>query len=265
MFGFPKANRSDSEAFKTNLLRSVVRRLEYEYNDLVLQNKDQIASLFAKQLPRVSKIIDQGYKVEAGVESEPVFKPYEQSNNGYQLKSTDGQKVLTVTTSYIVFEVGGDVYRRFESLREENALIQQLLTLCSVKFLTKIALRKINIARYTTSESDVDGNPFDFAEFAFNPSLIPVHLAFPNPRIIQQSIHSINYVAEDAFMNVKYGLFVSPKEEASRHLFVDIDIFNKAVTPVSSMMETLVAINDETYNVFHWILSESILETLKTN
>lgn len=264
MFGFPKVDRSLSKDFKRNFLKSVIRQVKFAHNQSFVDKKGEIESLLKSVFPRVSSVTEQSFILSDANKQNTTTKTVRDSSQGYQLKSQDGQKVLTIATDSITLEISGNAYTVFEDVEKENPIIDQVCHLCGSNSFSQVSIRKVNIFGFNFDE-DSELDSIGFAGFALNEDLHSNFINFPSNEIIEQSLHTVRYVNKTDIMNLKYGLIVPSKDQQKGEFVIDIDVIRRSEVSVSDLKENLVHINDEIFNVFNWMISNNIVDYLKEN
>ena len=253
MFGFPKADRPVNQGFNNNFLRQVIWQIKFPPNDLVTSKRDKIASLFSNVLPNLKIGTTTEFEIQAGA-GLPVVRPKQNNTPTFQLLSKDEQKVLSFESDIINYTIQGPAYKNFEQLSAETEIIYDILLECNVQVINRAAIRKINIIKFAYND-DAHTPAVDFNAFILNPDIRADFANFPNRQLIQQTIQSVNYLSNDAALNLKYGLIVPEKGDASGEYVIDIDLFKQQEIATNELKSTFSSINEEIFNVFIWLLS----------
>jgi uncharacterized protein (TIGR04255 family) len=169
------------------------------------------------------------------------------------LKSIDGQKDIIITESSLNFSVEGNVYTKYDSVLSDLKTILKFLEICNIKTVNKFSIRKINIVEFKNNE-----NPNGILDLLLNKALINNNDAFPNMNNINHNIHSVNFVNENYFLNLKYGMNILPQLNAERgQLIIDIEIVNKSEISLGDIFTESNKINTEIFNVFDWVINDN--------
>lgn len=263
MFGFPKANRAEIGSFHRNFLRSVIFQVKFEDNSNILEKREDISKLFSDLLPRKHDRFEHGVQISFKGDQTPILNPITEKDTGFELRSIDGQKVLSIVSDNLTYTVGGKIYVDFETFKSELTLIKEVLKLGKITNVNRIAVRKLNIIEFEIPEEN-KAAPMELLGSVLNPELFNVS-SLPESSLgnIKQNISTINYVKDDYRLNLRYGLVVSPSDEKNGHILLDIDLFNLSNVEAGNIFNVTETINSEIFNVFNWALSEESSKYLK--
>lgn len=254
MFGF---NKVTHKSFRKNFLKTVIFQIGFDGKIFDNDKKNEIVNLFKNQFPRENKIGNRGFQVSFRDSQTPIVQPIRE-NEGVELKSEDGQKILTIDRTMLSLTVSGVVYRDYYSLKEDLTKIEDFLKLSNISELNRIAIRKINLVEFK-----LEDNANDVLSALINPNLTVNQNYFPNSEKITHNIHSLNYRDGDAFLNIKYGLNVPPNTNTKiGQILIDIDLYKLTKLESSAIFEASDEINSEIFNVFNWVLSNKTLSML---
>lgn len=248
MFGFQPVERKE---YKKNFLRKVFFQIEYKSCKNLKDNSEKIETLFKDTFPRFNLGKGKGFQISIDKEKTN-FQHIEEGDN-IILKSIDGQKDITITESSLNFSVEGGVYIKYESVLTDLKTILEFLKICNIEIVNKFSIRKINIVEFKNTE-----NPNGILDLLLNKALINNNDAFPNMNNINHNIHSVNFVNENYFLNLKYGMNILPQLNAERgQLIIDIEITNKSEISLDTILTESNRINDEIFNVFDWVINDN--------
>lgn len=248
MFGFQPIER---KVYEKNFLRKVFFQLNFNSCKNLKENSQKVEELFKDSFPRFGLGKGKGFQISIDKEKTN-FQHIEQGDN-ISLKSIDGQKQIIINETGLNFSVEGIVYKSYESIQDDLARIIQLLKICDVVDLTKISLRKLNIIEFKGDE-----NPNGILDFLLNKALVNSNDAFPNMKLINHNIHSVNFINKEYSLNLKYGMNVLPiLENKIGQLIIDMDIAANKNIPVDNILSESRQINDEIFNVFNWVINEN--------
>jgi uncharacterized protein (TIGR04255 family) len=264
MFGFPKVNRKEIGSFNKNFLRSVIFQVKFEDNPSFLEKRDEIASLFSNLLPRKQDRFERAVQISFKDDHTPILSPQSEKDSGFELRSADGQKVLSITSEAITYTIGGKVYVDFENFKSELKLIEQVLGLGTITHLNRVAIRKLNIIEFEIPQ-EYKATPMEIMSSFLNTELLASVSSLPQSSLgsIKQNINTINYVKDDHRLNLKYGLVVPSNQERSGHIVIDIDRFSVSTTETSKLLNVVEPINSDIFDIFNWALSEDSFKFLK--
>ncbi|SFD46283.1 TIGR04255 family protein [Spirosoma endophyticum] len=263
MFGFPKSDRSEAKTFTQNFLRQVIWQVKFASNDLIATRKDGIVAIMKDLLPQLNTSLVRDFEIKEEADG-PVFKPKTPLSPAYELKSEDGQKMLSVDNESITYIIQGPAYKNFENLNAEIDKISGIFSLCEISVFNRIAIRKINMINFAYKNGGQTPS-IDFSSYMISANAGVDYLRFPNRQLIQQSIHSVSYVSDAGSMNLKYGLIVPEINNNSGEYVIDIDIFKQSQVKVDELEASFLSINDEIFNVFNWVISDTAKLVLKQN
>ena len=254
MFGFPKV---EHKKFKKNFLKTVIFQLSFDKISLIEEKSNQIKELIIKRFPRFNSSVGKGFQISFTNENDPSFKKVENSQN-LEFRSLDGNKILQINEYGITFTISGKEYKSFSDTKEELKKINQILDVCEVDSVIRTAIRKINIVEFKKNE-----NPSEILNFLLNQNLIGNLDFFPKREYINHCIQSLNYNIENNFLNVKYGLNIPPQpNQEIGQLIIDIDLYNQKRTETVNFVEVFEDINNEIFNIFHWVVNDNTLKLL---
>lgn len=255
MFGFPNALHKH---FNKNFLKTVILQLTFDENLNFIKKKDEIISLFSSDFPRVNPNVTKGIQI--------TFKPKEQTpilqslndEEGIEMKSIDGQKILSINKSSFSVTISGRSYKNFNSLKQEISKVNEFFNICDISTVKKTAIRKMNIIEFR-----IANNPIEILEQIISPDLLSNLSYFPKSELIKQNIQTVNYVNNEYRLNLKYGLNVPPPPNTELgQVIIDIDLINLSNTTIDNVFEMASSMNQEIFNVFNWSISDKTLNLL---
>lgn len=253
MFGFPNAIHKN---FNKNFLKTIIFQVGFDEISNFNELKEEITSIFGSNFPRVNQNITTGFQIsfQAKEQSTPILQ---QLNNeeGLEMKSADGQKVIFINKTTFSLTISGKGYSNFEALKDEIAGIDKFFSDCKIAKIKKVAIRKINIVEFKISS-----NPSVILEHIISADLLSNLSYFPKSELIKQNIHTINYVNDDYRLNLKYGLNVPPAPNKDLgQIIIDIDLINVEQIDTADVLAIADTMNQEIFNVFSWAVSENTL------
>lgn len=256
MFGFPKV---EYRIFKKNFLKTVVFQINFEKpSDEFIDYSDQIKNLFLADFPRFNSSKGKGFSISFTNDKSPDFQETEEGHN-IELRSQDGQSIININQNSLTYTLTGKTYSSFSSIKSNLTKISELLSLCSINQLNRVAVRKINIVEFKNE----DENPSNILDFMINPNLIGNLNYIPNRESINHCIQSINLRNNDNYLNIKYGLNIPPQLDSNiGQLIIDIDLYKVGSVEVEELFSTFKDINSETFNIFNWVINENTIKIL---
>ncbi|MEX0813712.1 MAG: TIGR04255 family protein [Chitinophagales bacterium] len=262
MFGFPNVDRSEINHYSSNYLKSVVFQIKYETTDSIIKNKDTLTDQFSELLPRIKNSVQKGFEIAFKSDQTPILQPLTETDSGFELRSQNGHKVLRFSKDTTTYTISGQEYKNFENIKNELHEILKSLELCGINKFTRVAIRKINIIEFQIPEK-TDLSPMEVMEILLNPDLINNASYFPNTHLIQQNIHTIDYVKDNNRLKLRYGLVLPATNEKIGHVLVDIDRFKVSDIEHKDFMDLATKMNTEIFNIFNWAISKNAIEELK--
>ena len=266
MFEFPSINRSLIKEYKGNFLRSVALQIKYPKSIDIASDKEHVSSLFKTILPRINDTKTSSLQISFNQDDKtPVLQPVSSNSLGFEMKSNDGAKILTVLEDTLSYSIAGSVYENFNQIQNEILIISNIIKKNNIEVLSRVAIRKINIVDFSLEGND-KVSPLDVAKMILNPKLLNGIDSFPKTSSIVQNVNTINYSEGENRLNLIYGL-LKPSELDSKNgqVVIDIDLFKESSLSSDSLVEYFTEINDEIFNVFNWCISENAKLILKNN
>lgn len=253
MFGFQSVERKE---YKKNFLRKVFFQIQYSSCNNLKDNSSQIELLFKDTFPRFNLGKGKGFQISIDKEKTN-FQHIEEGDN-IILKSLDGQKEINISQTSLNFSIEGSVYSRYDSVLSDLESIIEFLNICNIEKVNRFSIRKINIVEFKNND-----NPNGILDLLLNKALINNNDAFPNMNNINHNIHSVNFVNESYFLNLKYGMNILPQLNGERgQLIIDIEITNKNQILLLEILNESSKINSEIFNVFDWVINENTKKLL---
>lgn len=255
MFGFDFVERDLS--LKKNFLKSVIIQLNFDKIQNYSNFKEKIIARFKEDFPRISESNQDEYRIEFKPNITPILSEKKGATPGFEMKSSSGQEVLKISYSSVVYLTGGQSYQNFEKILMISQKLTDVIMLSGVNCINRLSIRKLNIIEF----NDVS-NPTEILNFILNPELLSNLNYFPYNRFIRQNIHSVNYVNNPYFLNIRYGLNQMPPTYELGQIILDIDLFNASCISFGEIVNELKKINQEIFNVFIWAISENTKQIL---
>ncbi|MFN8257704.1 MAG: TIGR04255 family protein [Bacteroidales bacterium] len=252
MFDFPKV---EHKYFNKNFLKTVIFRIDFEENNKIFEKKKEITDLFSALLPRISDKETKGIQISFSNDQTPILQSVDNINTGkvIEMKSIDGQRILAINKSSLTYTIGGQSYSNSIDLKKELNLLIDFYKISEIKFLKRLAFRKINIIEFKISN-----NPSEILLQLISPDLLSNLAYFPKSNSIKQNIHSLIYQDGDYSLNIKYGLNIPPIQNIGiGQIIIDIDLFNTSKIETSETIKIADMINSEIFNIFNWAISEN--------
>lgn len=256
MFGFPKVEHKE---FGKNFLKTVIFQLSYNKYELTQERFNEIEEIFKLDFPRFSTTKGQGFEISLEQNKTPSFQHVEKGHF-LDMRSSDGQKILTINEEVLNLTITGKVYKSFDDISHHIDNIAKFFKLCNITKVSKVAVRKINIIEFKV----IDDNPSNILDLLLNKDLIGNISFFPNQNNINQYLQSLNYNKEVNFLNIKYGLNLprNQSEEKIGQVIIDIDLYKQEELEINKINSDSLKINSEIFNIFNWIISEKTLDIL---
>lgn len=262
MFGFPKADRTEIRLFKRNYLKSVILQIKYPLNDLIIEKREEILVLFKDLFPRTQENSLPSFELSLKSDLTPILQPISDKNIGFQLKSQDGQSVLSFSKDSISYTIAGKAYESFEKVVENFKLINSVISLCKIESITRVAIRKLNIIEIEIPRT-IEQSKMEIMGIVLNPKLIANVSYIPDLKYIQQSIQTTTFVKENDRLNLRYGLVIPQMESNLGQILVDIDMFKIGDFKTKNLFDLLPIINDGVFDVFNWAVAKETINHLK--
>jgi len=264
MFGFPEIAH---KKFKQNFLRTVI--FNFNYNTISFDfkaNSDKIYNLFKDVLPYPIEVKDvQTFNISIGNEKNvPVLEAKNNLENGVVLilKSKDNNKVLTITNHTISYTIAKSGYDSFVETKKELEKIKDLLDeILEITALSSINLRKINVVEINLQNKNSGQLTYNI----FNDLIEQGNLNNPNIDFVLNNIIVLTMKNnQNGQLILKYGINSPTNTPGSiNHILIDIDIhlLNNNVKELSKNLELA---NNESFNIFNWVISDKFKEILNT-
>ena len=255
MFGFPETTH---KYLKNNFLKTVIFQVTFDENKKCIEKKDDIISLFNSNFPRVNQNVAKGFQISFKQnEQTPILQSLKEEQ-GIEMKSDDGQKVIFINSTSFSVTISGRVYKNFNELKDQIEQIQEFFKICDITSVKKVAIRKMNIIEFK-----ITNNPSETLEYIIASDLLSNLSYFPNSELIKQNIQTVNYLNDEHRLILKYGLNVPPPPNKDLgQIIIDIDLINLANTDIEKVFETADVMNQEIFNVFSWSINQNTLSLL---
>ncbi len=255
MFGFPKA---EYLVYNINFLRKVIFQLDFKKNSKITENEDFLKSIFINDFPRFVKAQGNGLQITFGNEK-PKMETLNESEN-FILKSQDGQTIIEINDRALRLSFDNTGYKSSNDIRKVLNLFNNFLE-NKIDEVEKISLKKINIVEF-----DNEGDPNGVLYFLLNRSMIGNMDSFPNTKLINHNLQSVNYKTEDFLLNLKYGMNIPPIQNLKiGQVIIDIEISKHTKTNIKEIKNIFEEINSETFNVFNSLINENTKNILNGN
>ncbi|MGR3302460.1 MAG: TIGR04255 family protein [Candidatus Scalindua sp.] len=262
MFGFPEAERSGIESHKRHYLNSVIFQVKFNKTDEIDKNKEEITSIFKDLFPRVHKTKREGIRISIAGNKTSIVQPVSHESFGFEVKSTDGQNIISFGREDITLIISGGVYKDYNNICDKIPLLIRVFGLCEIISLNRVAIRKLNTIDFEIAEGSKT-SPIEIADMLLNPNLLISSAYLPQPENIQQNIQTINYTKNYYRLNLRYGLIVSEVNAQKGQILIDIDLFRVDDVSVDSLESVSTEINREIFNIFSWAISEEAKDQLR--
>ena len=266
MFGFPEINRSLIKEYRGNFLRSVALQIKYSKNNDITSDREYVYSLFKVTLPRIKDVKQSSLQISFNQDDQtPILQPVSNNSLGFEMKSNDGTKILTVLEDVLSYNISGSSYENFSQIQNEISQILDILKKNNVGILSRIAIRKINIVDFSLQGND-NMSPLDVAKMILNNQLVNGIGSFPKAGSIVQNINKVNYSEGEDRLNLIYGLLKQSESDSKNgQVIIDIDLFKEGNLDSNHLVEYFTGINNEVFNIFNWCISENAKSILKNN
>ena len=265
MLGFPEADRSQIDRFTSNYLKTVIFQVRYNNNKKAVEKKEEYVSLFKEIFPRVSEKKESGFQISMSKDQTPILQPIPSTANGMELRSEDGQKVLTVLDDGLTFTINGSIYKNFSHVRTDLDMLIRVLGILEIESVNRVAIRKINILDYEIPPDMTEMNPVSVMQLLLNPGLVSNLNYFPNQEKVSKSIHNVVYKNDQTTLNLRYGVTQTNTLEKKGQIIVDIDLFEAKDLTINNIIDKFNSINVEIFNIFNWSMKADTLQELMKN
>lgn len=260
MFNFPRIPRKPGFQYQSNLLRSVTFQLRYPQNISFKQCGGTWKRALQDKYPNSRDVIQGKFKVTFQ-EKTPVIQQPESSAAGFELRSKDGQRVVTVTEDAFTITILGSGYSNFErtfsDLQTDFFPLLQDANACDY---TRVAIRKVNLVEFVLTETC---SSIDTLAIILNKSLVDNLLYFPCQGLLSSGITKTSFKNGEYQLNIVYGLLEKKQSLPHNQALLDIDLFKRiGITNMSELFTIMSSINEEIFNIFHWAFQRELLEQL---
>lgn len=252
MFNFPHI---DHRKYRKNFLKTVIFQIAFEENITLIDKKPEIVEIFNKVFPRVNDKVTKGIQISFKNDQTPILQHIENEKTGIsiEMRSNDGQRILSIDNSSLSYTIGGKSYTSFDDLKSDLELLNSFFELTKINKVKRVAIRKINIIEFV-----VNNNASDFLAHLISPELLSNLNYFPNTQFISQNIQTIYYQKDDFKLNIKYGLNIPPiTNKEIGQIILDIDLFNTSQIDSYNTIRVAEEINNEIFNIFNWAISDN--------
>lgn len=253
MFGFKQV---DHITYKRNFLKTVT--FQFFYSDVADFNEKKLAitKLFKPSFPKSEPATGGVVQMSFGANDRtPIVNTMD--SEGLILKSEDGKKVLSITQNAFTLTINGLVYENFNTLESCITNLNDCLDLLNLETILRLSIRKFNVAEFKS-----DGNPMEIMGLIINPDLTGNMNYLPNSENIRNNIQTINYQINNNILNIRYGLNMLRNVEEIGQVIFDIDLIQHESIEKAKVLDYARSANNEIFNVFNWIISDSTKEYL---
>ncbi len=255
MFGFDFVERDLS--LKKNFLKSVIVQINFDKIQNYINFKDKVIAQFKDNFPRISESNQDEYRIEFKPNHTPILSEKKGATESFEMKSSSGQEILKISNNSVAYVTSGQRYQSFEKILAISQELSEIILFFGVRLVNRLSIRKLNIIEFNEVS-----NPTEILNFILNPELLSNLNYFPNNKFIRQNIHSVNYVNNSYYLNIRYGLNQLPPTYELGQIILDIDLFNTNSISISDIGNELKKINQEIFNVFIWAISENTKQIL---
>ncbi|MCK4796193.1 MAG: TIGR04255 family protein [Spirochaetes bacterium] len=264
MFGFPEVNREKNFHYKTNFLKTVTFQINYARNGNIIEKALDIKKILLNSFPNV-KDINQG-EVIIKLEKTPILVSKDGTQCGYEFRTSDNNKILSITTDTINFTINGESYLNFEtSFREFQNYLFEINSLLNINVFNRVAVRKINLFEFLETEEA----SINFLSMIFNNNIIENLSNFPNSNNIKGSLVKVDYFNDPFDLKISYGLLNRQnitKDGTRKIATLDLDMFNKtSKTKIEDIEAEMEKINTNIFNVFEYFINDELKKNMRDN
>lgn len=257
MFDFPKANRALVSSFKKNYLKTAVFQCKYPSNNQILEKKEDIYNLLKNEFPRKQENSIHDVTI-TGKEPSWIKSEY-----GIKLITENGQIIIDINTDGITLTISGNFYTNVDDQLKVLSKFNEIFSLANIHTLNRIAIRKINLVPFDIKKEEHAASTISKI---LNPSLINNIQEIPSSKAIFQNIDTLNFKnhKKNHNLNIKFGFLLDETNLSKGNVILDIDLYRlENQIKTSELLDTLMEINSEVYNIFCWSLNKSALENLR--
>ncbi|MEZ4887809.1 MAG: TIGR04255 family protein [Chitinophagales bacterium] len=261
MFGFPKISKPIGYGFKRNFIKSATFQIKFEKNNQILDFKDKLDDLFKDIMP-LSKEINET-KVDFKFEDKtPIILKSSNTQRGFEYKDKNGFQIINITVDALTYIVTGEYYSNFHNIYNDiRGKIISFIDISNIEELKRISIRKVNIMEFQSEDSTV---ACDFLPLIFNKEIVKSSLNFPNCSNINSSISNLRLLKNQYQLNLGYGMLPYNLSSRKQQALIDIDLlYSNSNIPIEELEKHFIIINDEIFNIFNWVLSDEIIESIK--
>ena len=198
MFNFPQIAKKSDFAYNSNLLKSVTFQFRFNPSDSIVKSEKLIRRSFKKEFPNIKPLM-QGeirFDLTGSEDKTPILQKATSSQSGFELRTSDGNKVLTITNDTIGLSIPGGAYLNFkESFEGVLSDILTLLKKLKINSLTRVAIRKINFVAFNIGDGESLAQSLPEI---FNESLVNNISYFPSSNFLEGGITNLSFIKSDA-------------------------------------------------------------------
>ncbi|MBX9449809.1 MAG: TIGR04255 family protein [Taibaiella sp.] len=249
MFGFPEVPK---ESIKRNFLKRV--DIEFYYSDLkkLKESSENVWALFRNEFPRFTNGKNSGIKLLLE-DGNPNVKTIPETDN-LILKSKDGDLELIINQDHIKLSIDAENYDSFgKAIHPLKSKFADLISILKIENLSNPKLTKINLLDY---EYGGVSNANGVLESLLNDNIILKADSFPQMEKLIQNFHHLEFKEADYILNLVYGMTANSNDMAKRgQLVIELAMQKKTKVENSQIYVELEKMNDEMFNIFHWLIN----------
>lgn len=255
MFGFPNV---EYKKFSKNFLRTVVFQINFKKLENFNEFREVLSDSFKHSFPRINKNLPKGFQISLNSNNQTPILQSLKEDDGIELKSENGQKVIRVTNGSFVFTINGNEYKGFELILKELSSFTAILSDFKINEVNRLSIRKLNIVEFKVTD-----NPFSMLSLLLSPYLSNNFEYYPSQQFIEQNIQTLRYKKDEFRLNLNYGLNLPILQNPQiGQVLIDIDLINTSKIDVLELEKIATEMNQEIFNVFNWAVSDKTLALL---
>ena len=265
MFGFKQA--AEREELSQNLLRSAVFQIKFPTVKEVIIQKEYLQKTLEDRFTNVKNMLDQQVNFISDLKTgTPILESTSSNNSGFEFRSADNNRVLSVTRDTLTLTVFGKIYTTADDIFDEfNEVYLPILNHFKVSKLSRVAIRKINLLEVQATLNNTDQDSRNFLHAIFNNALIGNVENMPRESILERGVTYIDLTSKEGHkLKMGYGLLEDEKNKHNiKQILLDLDIFQiSRETDIDCLVDEFDKINSEMYNIFTWAINPSLISTL---
>ena len=258
MFNFPNIEKDPSFRYNQNFLKTVIFQIKYPKNNSITSNEKFLDETFKGEFPNKRNIMSGELKMK--FEKTPILLSQTNAATGFEYKSNTGNVVYSVVDDAINLTFAGSEYYNFENSYSLYAKhVKTILDQINIPYLTRIAIRKINIFEFEYNDSTPLVN---FLPFIIKEPAIENYFCFPNIAKATSGITQLSFNESDYQLNLAYGLLKDKSATGKNLAVIDIDLFKMGNIDTKLLDDEMRKINSEIFNVFEFLISENLKKLL---